>query len=234
VPVRAGGWLTGVRAVFFDAVGTLITPDPPAPAVYAAVGQRHGSRLDLATIRDRFHDAFRHEELRDRLDGWRTDDDREELRWRSIVRVVLDDVRDREACFRELWDHFARPASWRVLPGAGLVVTELARRGFVVGIASNFDRRLRPVVAGLPDLAAVRDLVISAEVGWRKPARGFFDAVVRAARSERGDVLLVGDDFENDYEGATAAGLRAVLLGEDDRPAPGVVKIAELVELLVS
>jgi putative hydrolase of the HAD superfamily len=232
VPVRAGGWLTGVRAVFFDAVGTLIAPDPPAPAAYAAVGQRHGSRLDLATIRDRFHDAFRHEELCDRLDGWRTDDAREAQRWRSIVGVVLDDVSDPEACFRELWDHFARPSSWRVLPGAGLVVTELARRGFVVGIASNFDRRLRPVVAGLPDLAAVRDLVISAEVGWRKPARGFFEVVVRSVGCEPGDVLLVGDDFENDYEGATSAGLRAVLLDADNTAPAAVSRFAKLADLL--
>src|SRR5262245_26831348 len=41
--VTADRHLAGVRAVVFDAVGTLITPDPPAPAVYSAVGRRHGS-----------------------------------------------------------------------------------------------------------------------------------------------------------------------------------------------
>ena len=107
-----GGLLRGVRAVFFDAVGTLIVPDPPAPEAYAAVGRRHGSRLAVATVADRFRAAFRREEESDRAAGWRTDDRREGRRWRSIVAAVLDDVPDAEACFRELWDHFARPAAW--------------------------------------------------------------------------------------------------------------------------
>src|SRR5207302_1039003 len=48
-----------VRAVFFDAVGTLIHPEPPAGAVYAEVGRRHGSRLTAAEIARRFAAAFR-------------------------------------------------------------------------------------------------------------------------------------------------------------------------------
>jgi putative hydrolase of the HAD superfamily len=219
--VRSVEPLAGVRAVFFDAVGTLIAPDPPAPEVYAAVGRRHGSRLDVATVAERFRAAFRREEERDRAAGWRTDDAREEQRWRSIVAAVLDDVADPEACFRELWDHFARPSAWACLAGGGQVLAELARRGRTLGLASNYDRRLRPVAAGLPELAPIRHLVISAEVGWRKPALAFFDAVVRAADCEPGEVLLVGDDFENDCEGATAAGLRAVLLDPLGRAAPG-------------
>ena len=65
--------LAGVRAVFFDAVGTLITPDPRAPAVYAAVGRLYGSRLDVTVVGDRFRAAFRREERRDRAARWRTD-----------------------------------------------------------------------------------------------------------------------------------------------------------------
>jgi putative hydrolase of the HAD superfamily len=137
-----------------------------------------------------------------------------------------------------LWDHFARPAAWRYLPGAGAVLAELARRGYALGVASNFDRRLRSVVAGLPELAPVRHIVISAEVGWRKPAPAFFAALTAAVGGRPDEVLLVGDDFANDYAGATAAGLRAVLLdpaGPPGYPAqpgrPGVRTIRGLSEL---
>ena len=41
----------GVRAVFFDAVGTMIHPDPPAATVYARVGRRFGSRLPAEAVR---------------------------------------------------------------------------------------------------------------------------------------------------------------------------------------
>jgi putative hydrolase of the HAD superfamily len=209
--MQTGGWLTGVRAVVFDAVGTLITPDPPAPAVYAEIGRKFGSRLDRDVITARFRTAFRAEEEIDRAAGWRTDEAREERRWRTIVAATLTDVEHPEACFRELWQHFCRSTAWRFEPAAGPVIAELRCRGLAVGIASNFDDRLRTVVAGLPELASISALVISSEVGWRKPASAFFDAVVRAVRCSSGEVLHIGDDRTNDYEGALAAGLAAVL-----------------------
>jgi putative hydrolase of the HAD superfamily len=222
--------LTGVRAVAFDAVGTLITPDPPVQLVYFDVGRRHGSHLSVETIRGRFRDAFRAEEERDRTAGWRTGPDRELDRWRRIVSTVLDDVNDTEGCFRELWDHFARPTAWRCLPDVGPVIAELSRRGLVVGLASNFDGRLRDVAAGLPELRPVGPIVVSAEVGRRKPAAEFFAAVVHGFDCAPGEVLLVGDDFENDYVGATAAGLKALFLGHTERA--GVVNIAQLRDLM--
>jgi putative hydrolase of the HAD superfamily len=228
--VATGGLLTGIRAVAFDAVGTLITPDPPVAAVYAAAGRRHGSRHTPDDITPRFRAAVRAEEDRDRAAGWRTDPAREVDRWRRIVATVLDDVAEPGACFRDLWDHFARPTAWRCLPGVGPVLTELAERGLAVGLASNFDSRLHAVAAGLPNLAAIGPVVVSAEVGWRKPAAAFFAALVRAFGCRADDVLLVGDDFENDYGGATTAGLRAVLLADAGRP--GVVRFRGLSDIV--
>ncbi len=63
---------SGIRAVFFDAVGTLLFPDPPATTVYAAVGREFGLDADPAEIGQRFRDAFRTEELADRASGWLT------------------------------------------------------------------------------------------------------------------------------------------------------------------
>src|SRR5665213_989395 len=169
-------------AVFFDAVGTLIHPDPPAPIVYAAVGRRHGSSLALETIMAHFRIAFGRQEAIDRLSGWRTDEDREYARWRAIVGETLTDVTDPEACFRELYGHFARPDAWGVQAEAGHTLQTLAERGWHVGVGSNFDARLRGVVAGLPELAPVRTIVISSEVGFRKPADAFFDEIGRKAK----------------------------------------------------
>jgi putative hydrolase of the HAD superfamily len=137
-------------------------------------------------------------------------------------------VTEPDACYRELWDHFARPAAWRCLPDVGVVIEVLARRGLAVGVASNFDSRLRAVVAGLPELAAIGPIIVSAEVGWRKPAPAFFKALITAFECSADEVLVVGDDFENDYAGATATGLRAVLVA---RGRPGVTTIDRLAEL---
>jgi putative hydrolase of the HAD superfamily len=198
--------------LFFDAVGTLLHPEPSAPAVYATVGRRFGSRLDESIIATRFRAAFRRQEEMDHANGLRTDEGREVARWRAIVREVLDDVTDAEACFAELYAHFARADAWRCVPETAEVLETLAARGHVLGIASNFDHRLRGLVEYLPALRAVRQLVISSEVGWRKPAQEFFAEMCRQAGSTPEQILYVGDDLINDYRGARTAGMRTVLL----------------------
>jgi putative hydrolase of the HAD superfamily len=256
----------GTRAVFFDAVGTLIHPEPPAPAVYAEAARRFGSRLDLPSIAARFHTAFCRQEELDHAGGLRTDEAREVARWRAIVAEVLDDVTDPEGCFAFLYAHFARPTAWRCDPEAAAVVAALASRGYRLGIASNFDARLRQVAAGLPGLAPIEFLVISSEVGWRKPAPEFFHQMC-ALRGEfrtsperqRGvslppslalgagrrvvqplpgelrpdEVLLVGDDPVNDYAGARACGLHALLYDPaGTEPVPEAARLLRWADLL--
>ena len=211
-------------AIFFDAVGTLIHPDPPAPAVYAAVGRRCGSRLDAATITARLRTAFRRQEETDRLAAWRTDEAREIARWRAVVAETLADVSDKEECFHALYAHFARPGAWRVEPEAGPTLRALARQGCTIGLASNFDSRLRAVAAGLPELRPVGRIVVSSEVGWRKPSAHFFHAVGRAAESELNRIVFVGDDPANDYDGARAAGMEAVLYDPAGRSTDAAVR----------
>ncbi len=224
---------TKVSALFFDAVGTLIHPDPPALVVYAAVGRRFGSRLAAEVITARFWPAFGREEDFDRRHGWRTSEARELERWRRIVTTVLDGVADSEACFQELFMHFSRPASWRCQADAAAILMELNRRGYPLGMASNYDSRLRSVVAGLPALRPVQHLVISAEAGWRKPAGAFFDAMCRSAGLPGERILHVGNDRANDYEGALGAGLQAVLFDPEGRDqAPAVTRVTRLHDLL--
>src|SRR5712692_9417717 len=195
----------GVRAVVFDAVGTLIFPDPPAPVVYTQVGARYGSKLDANSIRPRFEIAFRAEDEIDRRQDWRTSEERERERWRKIVARVLNDVADPETCFQALFDHFSKPEAWRCDPSTRAVLSGLAKSGIKVGLASNYDSRLRFVLAGKRDLAAIQWICISSEIGWRKPSPKFFEAVSHSAEMPPENILFVGDDFENDMEGAFKA-----------------------------
>ncbi len=213
--------LCSVRAVVFDAVGTLIFPDPPAPVVYAQVGAQYGSKLDADSIRPRFEIAFRAEDEIDRRQDWRTSEERERERWRHIVARVLNDVAEPEACFQALFDHFSKPDAWRCDPSTRTVISALVDSSVLVGLASNYDSRLRSVLVGKPDLAPLQTVCISSEIGWRKPSPEFFDAVCRSVAMLPVNILFVGDDFENDMEGALKAGMRGVWLEpENSRPIP--------------
>jgi putative hydrolase of the HAD superfamily len=205
-----------VRAVVFDAVGTLIHAEPGAARVYAEVGRRRGHPCDDAQIERRFKEAFRRQEAVDRERLWATSEAREWQRWREIVAEVFGPD-DAEACFAELYAHFARPDAWRVAAGAAEAIGSLRGRGWRVALASNLDARLHGIVAGLPALRELDAVIVSSEVGVRKPGRAFFEAIETRLGIPAAHIAFVGDDPVNDAQGAADAGMISILLGKDVR-----------------
>lgn len=223
----------GVRAVFFDAVGTLLFPEPGAPEIYAETARRHGLALTPAEVRARFIAAYRREEEADSASGWITSEPRERERWYRIVTETLAGVSDPDACYRHLFNHFAEPRAWKLAPDAREVLTTLHRRELALGLGSNYDERLWPVLVGFPELDVLKGRVlISAAVGVRKPGAGFFREAARAADCDVSEVLFVGDDFDNDYEGALSAGMCTMLLDPHDRHPNVPHRITALTELM--
>jgi len=201
----------------FDAVGTLVYAANGIAPVYHTVGQKHGSQLSMEAVRQRFRDAFQAADDDDRrgADALTTSEAREEARWRQIVASVLPDVRDPEACYQELWDHFGQADAWACFDDVASTLDGLAERGVRLAIASNYDRRLHALCDGLPALARIERRIVSSEVGYRKPAAGFFDAVVDVTGVPRSSILFIGDDLENDVRGALRSGLPTVYLCRD-------------------
>lgn len=204
---------TTVRVVLFDAVGTLLTPEPDVAEAYCRAGRRHGSLRSIDEIRERFPRVRQEEEQRDlaALDG-RTDEYRERQRWGRIVERVFDDVADVESLLDDLWEHFARADSWRIVPAACEAAQRLRAAGMRVAWASNFDARLPQIIAARSKLAGLGEVFVSSQLGFRKPHVGFFRAIERRlGNPPRPSLLLVGDDRTNDYEAALAAGWQAWL-----------------------
>jgi putative hydrolase of the HAD superfamily len=222
-----------IRAVFFDVVGTVLFPNPPAPKVYADVARSAGLDTTTEEVRSRFIEAFNAEEIIDRAAGWVTSEERERDRWRNIVAATLGGVTDPEGCFQQLYEHFGRSTSWQLNEDIGQVIAASHERGILVGLGSNYDSRLGKVLDGFPELAPLRGrTVISSLVGFRKPAAEFFQKVIEVADCEPGEVLFVGDDIDNDYRGAIAAGLEARLLDTNNRfkDTKRIQRLKELIE----
>ena len=230
--------LSGVRAVVFDAVGTLIRPEPSVAAIYSEVGRRHGAELTQAEVRARVPDAFaRHFGSRARRPDAGapssetaatsitpqtsspaiTSDELERERWRHVVMDVFHEwPQAGGALFDELWDHFSRGANWRLFDEVEEVWKTLMRGGRTLAIGSNFDRRLIRLCGELPPLDTCRWIFPSSQVGYPKPELGFFRSVEQALGLAPHELLLVGDDFRNDIEGAVAAGWHARWVHRDN------------------
>jgi putative hydrolase of the HAD superfamily len=131
-----------------------------------------------------------------------------------------------EDCFRRLWDHYGEPGAWELYAD---VEPALERLGRVVrlGVISNFDARLWPVLRGHGLLDCFEVVVPSSAVGVVKPRPGIFEAACRQAGVEASDCLHVGDDPERDWAGARAAGMS---VWELRRPGHGLLELAAHVE----
>ena len=204
---------TFIKWVVFDAVGTLIFADPPAHMAYHRIGQRHGSSITPPQAAQRFREAGAAAPQ-----ALQTSPAREREFWQSLVSIVLPDVVDQEACFDDLWQHFAAPTSWGVYADVEETLELLQSRGIQVAIASNFDERLHAVCEGHPELRGIATRFISSEVGWKKPSGEFFAAIIHRLAVNPEQILMVGDDDAADIKSALAAGLRALHINRSGTP----------------
>jgi putative hydrolase of the HAD superfamily len=117
------------------------------------------------------------------------------------------------------------------------LLERLARR-HRLAVVSNFD--YTPTALSILDAAGVRGLfaavVVSDEVGWRKPRADIFAEAVRRTGVDARATLFVGDRADIDVAGACAMGMGAAWInpGGDSLP-PGVppphYEIRDLAEL---
>jgi putative hydrolase of the HAD superfamily len=112
------------------------------------------------------------------------------------------------------------------------------RRSYVVGFASNGNSHADRV-----GLAGQFAFEIYAHRGGvpKKPAPGFFQAVVEAAGCPPRSIVHIGDSWDHDVAGAAPAGLRTIWLnrsgaprptGPDDLPDAEIASLAELPAVL--
>jgi putative hydrolase of the HAD superfamily len=125
----------------------------------------------------------------------------------------------------------------------GEVIEALAARGRLA-LCSNFTHAptARRVIAEAALEAHLDPVVISVELGLRKPRRELFDAVLEGLGTRASETLHVGDNLRADVAGASAVGLRTAwitrqiadpkrALAEYAGPRPEFV-VADLRELL--
>src|SRR6266576_4912189 len=207
-----------IRAILFDAAGTLFYLTKTVGDHYAYVGREVGLELDAQKLDSAFHAAWQQMPRRPAIDGPRKNDDKGW--WRELVGHVFDQVApsmnelDRDNFFEVAYEHFAEPGVWELYPEVLGVLEELAPR-FRLAVISNFDGRLRFILQHLGISKFFTHIFISSEIGADKPDPEIYRRAVSLMNLHPNEVLHVGDDPQRDWEAATAAGLSVFCL---DRP----------------
>ena len=221
------------EAVVFDAVGTIIFADPSPVEVYYRVGKSYGWQGALDQVRERLPLAvqaqFRSQSNSDllpvcdvaqssELPSFLNQDLEHRLRWRSVVAAVFCELEPDavQRVFLQLWQYFSKPSSWRAFDDIESAWQWCRARDCTIIIASNFDSRLHNVIEGHRILSLAAHVVTSAQIGFAKPEKGFYEAVAQAANIPANRILMVGDDLQADFHGALAAGSASVWLNRSE------------------
>jgi putative hydrolase of the HAD superfamily len=207
-----------IKAIFFDAAGTLFYLTKTVGYHYALVGREIGLKLDAKQLEHAFHTAWKQMPQRPPIDGPRENDDKGW--WRELVGHVFDQVApsvnelDRDNFFEVAYEHFAEPGVWELYPEVPDVLKQLRKR-FQLAVVSNFDGRLRFILQHLGIAKYFAHVFISSELGAEKPDPEIYRRALNLMHLNADEVLHVGDDPERDWKAAKAAGLSVFRL---DRP----------------
>lgn len=212
-----------MKAVFFDAAGTLFHLPRGVGWHYARVLKKHGGYLSAEDMDRRFRTLWGAMPPPHETDGPRPDDDRGW--WLSLLQRVFSDAPPTfklDACFPDMWAEFARPGVWELFPET-LEVLHALKAKARLGIVSNFDGRLRSVLSNLGLTDFFEHVVISSEVGADKPSPRIFSAALERFGLKANEVVFAGDDPEADWLGAERAGLKVFRLKRPENDLRGLL-----------
>jgi putative hydrolase of the HAD superfamily len=202
-----------IRAVTFDVGGTLIRPWPSVGHIYSQVAARHGGpAANPEELSRRFMEVWRGQK--------RFDYSREA--WFEVVRRTFGvgwTVSRLRPVFEEIYERFEQASAWQIYDDVEPTLDRLGAAGFKLGIISNWDERLRPLLKRLKLDRYFATIVASHELGLVKPVAAMFLRTAERLGEKPAALLHVGDGWREDHEGAKAAGCRSFYLNREDEEA---------------
>lgn len=242
-----GGW----RALTVDVGGCLLTPKEKVVDTYMRVAKSiHGldtARVTETKILSAIRSGFKKPVPHGNPEGIRYVGDGRSF-WRGVVFDAMGgELTDYELekALNLLYEHYEKPTSWHVAPGAKEAFQLLRKEGIAVAVVSNWDTRLPTLLRACGfDESHFSHVVVSAEVLSDKPeARIFEIAMERINQSiirEGGgntitasQVLHVGDSTVNDVDGALKAGFGGALLWNSTPKTGAAFDFAEIAEAIL-
>ena len=208
-----------IKAIFFDAVGTLCSLNGTVGEHYELVAREVGLDLSAQKFDHAFVSAWKQMPARNAIEGPREDDDKGW--WRELVDRIFDDIApsvkelDRDNFFEIAYEHFAEAGVWSLFPEVRDVLGNLAAR-YPLAVVSNFDGRLRMILEQLGISRFFSYVFVSSEIGADKPDPEMFRRALQFMKLPATDVLHVGDDPERDWAAAEAAGLKVFQLNRPE------------------
>jgi putative hydrolase of the HAD superfamily len=206
--------------IFLDAVGTLFGVQQSVGEMYLNVTRRFGVEADPQLLDQAFYQSFKSMPFPMAFPGTPIAEiPRQEYEWWEAIAQdtfqragLYHQFRDFSAFFNELYGYFASPDPWFIYPDTIPFLNYWYSQGVTLGVLSNFDTRIHAVLKSLGLTHYFSSVTISTEVGAAKPEPLIFKTALSKHNCLPATAWHIGDSFKEDYEGAKAAGMRAIWL----------------------
>ncbi|AFY74821.1 haloacid dehalogenase superfamily enzyme, subfamily IA,REG-2-like HAD hydrolase, subfamily IA [Synechococcus sp. PCC 7502] len=209
------------KVIFFDAVGTLFGVQGSVGTIYSTIAHKYGVNAKFEDLDQAFFHDFKTAPKMAFPDVDRSQIPEYEYQWwRNIAKSTfnqvgaLQDFKDFDAYFQEMYDFFATPEAWYIYEDVVPTLTYLQNQGVTLGIISNFDHRIYAVLESLELHNFFASITISTQVGAAKPDSQIFQAAIAKHQEVNPDQSHwhIGDSYKEDYEGAIKANLVGIWL----------------------
>ena len=231
-----------IKAVFFDLYQTLVCYDPPREEIQSKVLSDFGIELKPEALLHpiAIADEFIYQEHSRLSMSKRSDQERKAL-WGQYQAMVLKEAGIEPS--KELIGgilgkmqqiKFNMVLFDDVLP----TLTELRDKGLILGLISNVDNDISPLLHKLGLTSLLQVVVTSLDAGYSKPQPEIFKEAVKKAGVQAQEAMYVGDQYQIDVIGANQAGMLGILLDrggyfDETIKEPKIHKLNQLIELLL-
>jgi putative hydrolase of the HAD superfamily len=207
------------KVICLDAVGTLFGVRDSVGTIYSEVASKYGVDCAPELLDKYFYAAFKNSPPCI-FPGIATSDIPacEYQWWREINRQTFTAVgaweqfEDFDIFFEDLYGYFITPAAWVIYPDTIPALIDWQRSGVQLAVLSNFDSRLHQLLTALELDRYFSTVTISTEVSAAKPQVEIFTAALSKYQCPPQAAWHIGDSLEEDYLGASSAGLMAIWL----------------------
>lgn len=214
-------------------MGTLLTFEPPAPRLRAALRARTGADIGAAAAARAVRAEIVH--YRAHLHLGADPAGLAELR-RTAAEAMRPELPDPAAGLpgEELVAALLEALRFHAYPEVPSTLRELRRRGCRLVVVSNWDVSLHERLEELRLAPLIDGAVASAELGAAKPDPAIFAHALALAGSAPERAWHAGDSPEADVAGARAAGVTPVLVARHGELAPPGVAVVSALDGLLS
>jgi putative hydrolase of the HAD superfamily len=230
-----------IKAVFFDLYHTLIRHDPPYDESLSRIIGDFGIKITADDLRRpvAIADEFISNEISRLSLNQRSHEDKISL-FSKYHAILLKEAGIESS--NKLIHHniiamqqidFKRVLFDDVLP----VFRKLKQKDFILGLISNVDSDINPLLDKLGLSPLLQVVVTSLDGGFHKPQAQIFRQATCQAKVKPEEAMYIGDQYQVDILGAVNAGMQGILLdrnnySSEDIKEPTIKDLYQLIEHL--